>query len=111
MANVFPSTQNSHRTIASQPSAASQGECLSKDRIPEVHEAASDLQASVERLHSRIAVLEDRLSSVLAPIPQNDMSAVRREMTSQLGQTITARVIEVDQAVTRIEHLIESLAV
>lgn len=112
MAILFPSAQNSHRTITTQPSADSQGECLPKVRIPEIHEAASDLEVSVERLHSRIAVLEDRLSSVLAPIPQTDvLNAVRREMLSSMGQAITARVIEVDQAIARIDYLLEALAV
>lgn len=111
MATIFPSAQNSHRTIATQPSAASLGECLQDVRVPEVHEAASDLQASVERLHSRVAALEDRLSSVLMPIPQSDVNAVHREMLSTMGQAIAARVIEVDHAVTRIDRLIEALAV
>lgn len=107
--NIISDTKSATRQ---PPSTASQGECLSKVRIPEVHEAASDLQASVEQLHSRIAVLQDRLSSVLAPIPQADVpNAVRREMLSTMGQAITARVIEVDQAVTRIDYLLEALAV
>ena len=111
MANVFPSSPFGQKASTNQPYTATVGEALSKVRVPEVHEAASDLQVSVKRLHSRIAALEDRLSSVLIPIPQGDVNAVRREMSSPIGQAITARVIEVDQAVTRIDHLIEALAV
>lgn len=106
--NIISDTKSATRQ---PPSAASQGECLSDVRIPEVHEAAADLQESVERLHSRLATLEDRLSSVLAPIPQSDVIAVRREMMSPIGSVIADRTIEIDKAINRINRLLEALAV
>lgn len=109
MANVFPSTPFGQKASTNQPYTAPVGEA--KVQIAEVHNAASELQSSVERLHSRIAALEDRLSCVLMPIPQNDVSSVRQEAQSPLGQAITFRVTEVDQAVDRIDRLLDALAV
>jgi hypothetical protein len=109
MANVFPSTPFGQKASTNQPYTAPVGDA--KDRIPEIHDAAAELQSCIERLHSRIAALEDRLSSVLMPIPQNDLSAVRREMMSPVGIAILSRATEVDQAINRIDRLLDALAV
>ena len=109
MANFYPSTSG-QKTIASVRSQA-QDECLSKVRVPEIHDATSELQSSVERLHARLSVLEERLTSVSISIPQAEENVVRREMLSPIGSAIADRTIEVDKARARIDYLIEALAI
>jgi hypothetical protein len=111
MANVFPSTPFGQKASTNQPYTTGVCEATSKVRIPEVHDAATELQSSVERLHSRISDLEGRLASVLTPTPQSAEIPVRREMQSALGSAIADRVIEINKAAARIDLMLDALAV
>lgn len=81
------------------------------ERVPEVAAALDGLALSINRLHDRLGVLEDRLRPACAQRPDDSGPQEAPIGLCELSTQISNRSMEVEAACFRIERLLRNLEI
>lgn len=81
------------------------------DRAPQppVHSALMEMDHASSRLHERIATLEQRLSTVLGPVPPASVAEGKRAEPRSLAQQIGAGAASFHDAANALDSIISRL--